>query len=121
MASGADKEAPRRDAEERRPGAAGASADESPMWRALLALESPATLDFDDPSLEWRRLFAEVLGTFLLVLAGAGAVVVGTVTGGVSRAAAVTVPGLTVRGRGGGPGGRHGGAGTLGVRRRGAR
>jgi aquaporin Z len=66
------------------------------MWRALLALESPSTLDFDDPALEWRRLFSEVLGTFLLVLAGAGAVVVGAVAGGISRAAAVTVPGLTV-------------------------
>jgi aquaporin Z len=66
------------------------------MWRALLALESPGTLDFDDPALEWRRLFSEILGTFLLVLAGAGAVVVDAVLGGVTRAAAVTVPGLTV-------------------------
>jgi aquaporin Z len=44
-----------------------------------------------------RRLFSELLGTFLLVLAGAGAVVVGAVSDGqVSRAAAVTAPGLTV-------------------------
>jgi aquaporin Z len=65
--------------------------------RALLALESPATLDFDDPALEWRRLFSEILGTFLLVLAGAGAAVVGAVSGdGISRTAAVTAPGLTV-------------------------
>jgi aquaporin Z len=65
--------------------------------RALLALENPATLDFDDPALEWRRLFSEILGTFLLVLAGAGAVVVGAVSGGaISRPAAVTAPGLTV-------------------------
>src|SRR6476469_5406086 len=65
--------------------------------RALLALESPATLDFDDPTLEWRRLFSELLGAFLLVMAGAGAGVVGAVAGGeISRAAAVTVPGLTV-------------------------
>src|SRR2546422_869726 len=65
--------------------------------RALLALESPATLDFDDPALEWRRLFAEILGTFLLVLAGAGAVVVDAVSGGsIGRTAAVTAPGLTV-------------------------
>ena len=28
--------------------------------------------NFDNPALEWRRLFSEVLGTFLLVLVGAG-------------------------------------------------
>lgn len=44
-----------------------------------------------------RRLFSEVLGTFLLVLAGAGAPVVNAVShGGVSRTAAVAAPGLTV-------------------------
>jgi aquaporin Z len=44
-----------------------------------------------------RRLFAELFGTFLLVLAGAGATVVGAVShGGISRSAAVTAPGLTV-------------------------
>jgi aquaporin Z len=54
-------------------------------------------LDFDDPALEGRRIFAELLGTFLLVLAGAGAVVVDAVSGGeIGRGAAVTVPGLTV-------------------------
>src|SRR5437660_10887601 len=53
--------------------------------------------NFDDPALEWRRLFSEILGTFLLVMAGAGAVVVGAVSGGaISRTAAVTAPGLTV-------------------------
>jgi aquaporin Z len=56
--------------------------------RALLALEVPASLDFDDPALEWRRLFSEILGTFLLVLAGAG--VVAAVSGGaIGRSAAV--------------------------------
>jgi aquaporin Z len=65
--------------------------------RALLALESPAMLDFEDPRFKWRRLFSEVLGTFMLVMAGAGAVVVNAVSGGeVSRTAAVTAPGLTV-------------------------
>ena len=44
-----------------------------------------------------RRGFAETLGTFLLVLAGAGAVVVGAVSKGeISRNAAVVAPGLTV-------------------------
>jgi len=65
--------------------------------RALLALENPEMLDFDDPSFAWRRLFSELLGTFLLVLAAAGAVVVDAVSGGsIGRNAAVTAPGLTV-------------------------
>src|SRR5437868_3548962 len=65
--------------------------------RALLALESPSTLDFDDPSLEWRRLFSEILGTFLLVLVGAGGDVVNAVSNNaISRSAAVTAPGLMV-------------------------
>ncbi len=52
---------------------------------------------FDDPALESRRLFAEALGTFLLVLAGAGAGVVSAVSHvAIGRAAAVSAPGLTV-------------------------
>lgn len=52
---------------------------------------------FDDPALEGRRLFAEMLGTFLLVLAGAGAGVVAAASHvAIGRAAAVTAPGLTV-------------------------
>ena len=44
-----------------------------------------------------RRLFSELFGTFLLVLAGAGAAVVNAVTpGSIGRQAAVTAPGLTV-------------------------
>ena len=65
--------------------------------RALLALEFPELLDFDEPRLEWRRLFAELFGTFLLVLAGAGGAVVDAVSHGqVSRSAAVAAPGLMV-------------------------
>ena len=53
--------------------------------------------NFDDPALEWRRLFSEILGTFLLVLVGAGGAVVNAVSNGqISRAAAVTAPGLMV-------------------------
>jgi aquaporin Z len=64
--------------------------------RALLALEFPG-LKFDEPRLEWRRLFSELFGTFLLVLAGAGAGVAGALSGGaISRSAAVAAPGLTV-------------------------
>lgn len=67
------------------------------MWRQLLALELPGARHFDDPRLQWRRLFAELFGTFLLVLAAAGGPVVGAVShGAVSRSAAVAAPGLTV-------------------------
>jgi aquaporin Z len=63
----------------------------------LLALESPGAFDFDDPAHEWRRLFSEILGTFLLVLVGAGGAVVDAVShGAISRGAAVTAPGLMV-------------------------
>jgi aquaporin Z len=65
----------------------------------LLSLQYPGLADFDDPRLAWRRLFSEILGTFFLVLAGAGGAVVGAISGGaISRAAAVTAPGLTVMG-----------------------
>jgi aquaporin Z len=65
--------------------------------QALLALEYPGTKDFDDASLEWRRLFSELLGTFLLVLVGAGGAVVNAEShGAISRTAAVTGPGLMV-------------------------
>ena len=65
--------------------------------RAALALEFPSMLDFEDPALEWRRLFSELLGTFLLVMVGAGGGVVDAVSHGmISRAAAVTGPGLMV-------------------------
>jgi len=65
--------------------------------RAALALEFPSILEFDDPALEWRRLFSELLGTFLLVMAGAGGGVVDAVSHGmIGRSAAVTAPGLTV-------------------------
>jgi aquaporin Z len=62
-----------------------------------MALEFPGMLEFDDPALEWRRLFSELLGTFMLVLVGAGGGVVAAVSHGlISRAAAVTAPGLMV-------------------------
>jgi len=63
----------------------------------VLALEFPALYDFDDPGLEWRRLFSEFFGTFLLVLVGAGAVVVNALSHGqIGRPAAVAAPGLMV-------------------------
>lgn len=52
---------------------------------------------FADPSRELRRLFSELFGTFLLVLAGAGAPVVDAFShGAIGRGAAVTAPGLMV-------------------------
>ena len=63
----------------------------------LLGLEFGDGPDFDDPHHEWRRLFSELLGTFFLVLVGAGGAVVGAASdGAISRTAAVTAPGLMV-------------------------
>ena len=59
--------------------------------------EPPPVHDFDDLSIEWRRLFAEALGTFLLLLVAVGSDVVGSVTSATpSRAAAATAPALMV-------------------------
>ncbi len=64
--------------------------------RERLAQDFPALLDFDDPRFAWRRLFAELFGTFLLVLSAAGAGVVAELSGGgVSRSAVAAAPGLT--------------------------
>jgi aquaporin Z len=65
--------------------------------RALLELEFPGLAGFDDPRQEWRRLFSELFGTFLLVLVAAGAAVVEALShGSISRPAAVAAPGLMV-------------------------
>jgi aquaporin Z len=53
--------------------------------------------DFEDPSQEWRRLFSELFGTFLLVLVAAGGGMMGQAFPDmVSRTAAVVAPGLMV-------------------------
>jgi aquaporin Z len=53
--------------------------------------------DFDDPSQEWRRLFAELFGTFLLVMVAAGGDMMGRAfPGSISRSAAVVAPGMMV-------------------------
>jgi aquaporin Z len=67
----------------------------SPRSRHLLALEFGSKADFDDPSLEGRRLFAELLGTFFLVLVAAGGGILHG-QGQISLAAAVIAPGLMV-------------------------
>jgi aquaporin Z len=51
---------------------------------------------FLDPGNKWRALFAETWGTFLLVLAGAGAAVAGKITGEVSTGMEAVVPGIMV-------------------------
>jgi aquaporin Z len=65
--------------------------------RHLLALEFGNRAQFDDPRLEWRRLFSEMLGTFFLLLAAAGGGILHA-EGQISLAAAVVAPGLTVLG-----------------------
>jgi aquaporin Z len=66
-----------------------------PRTRQMLALEFGSTADFDDPSLEWRRLFSELLGTFMLVLVAAGGGLLHA-KGQISLSAAVVAPGLMV-------------------------
>lgn len=60
-----------------------------------LALGFGSVSEFWDPRLEYRRLFAEVLGTFLLVLVAAGGGLLHA-KGQISLAAAVVAPGLMV-------------------------
>jgi aquaporin Z len=62
-------------------------------YRAWLAFGSPD--EFADPRLAYRRLFSELLGTFLLVLAAAGGGLLHA-KGEISLAAAVVAPGLMV-------------------------
>lgn len=53
--------------------------------------------DFRDPDQEWRRLFSELYGTFLLVLVAAGGGMMGEAfPNTISRSAAVVAPGLMV-------------------------
>jgi aquaporin Z len=68
-----------------------------PRTRHLLALEFGSRAQFDDNRLEWRRLFSELLGTFMLVLVAAGGGILHG-KGQISLAAAVVAPGLMVMG-----------------------
>src|ERR1700751_3503211 len=55
--------------------------------------------DFQDPNQEWRRLFSEFYGTFLLVLVAAGGGMMSQAfPGTITRSAAVVAPGLMVMG-----------------------
>src|ERR1700752_905901 len=55
--------------------------------------------DFDAPPQEWRRLFSELYGTFLLVLVAAGGGMMSQAfPDTITRSAAVVAPGLMVMG-----------------------
>jgi len=63
--------------------------------RRLLFLEFGSRADFENPQLAYRRLFSELLGTFMLVLVAAGGGILHA-KGEISLAAAVVAPGLMV-------------------------
>ena len=68
---------------------------ESSVQPRLLA--GSASFDFLESAHEWRRLFAETWGTFLLVVVAAGADVVGAQSGGaISLGMKVVAPGMMV-------------------------
>src|ERR1700722_9848035 len=71
------------------------TAREAERARHLWWLEFGSRDEFEDPSLEYRRLFAELLGTFMLVLVAAGGGLLHA-QGKISLAAAVVAPGLLV-------------------------
>jgi aquaporin Z len=66
-----------------------------PRTMHLLALEFGSKAQFEDPRFEWRRLFSELLGTFMLVLVAAGGGLLHS-EGQITLAAAVVAPGLMV-------------------------
>ncbi|MDQ2839316.1 MAG: aquaporin [Actinomycetota bacterium] len=76
---------------------AAVQARHGPRIAQLLERQPVWGRDFGDLQYEWRRLFSELFGTFLLVVAGAGAGVVQFRSGGqIGRVAEVSAPALTV-------------------------
>ena len=60
-------------------------------------IQKQVSPDFLNPALEWRRIFAETWGTFLLVLVAAGGGVVAARSGGaVTLGMQVVAPGIMV-------------------------
>jgi aquaporin Z len=87
--------------DDRSPGAAAAASSRDVEEVAQYATGRLLAIfeDFQDPSQEWRRLFSELFGTFLLVLVAAGGGMMGQAfPNTVSRTAAVVAPGLMVLG-----------------------
>jgi len=71
--------------------------DSSPLLATAEQRMALMVRNFDDPSREWRRVCAEVFGTFFLVLVAAGGPMIDhSIPGSVGRAAAVVAPGLMV-------------------------
>jgi len=71
--------------------------DQSQSSASRRLLNPQVAPDFSNPALEWRRKFAEIWGTFLLVLVAAGGGVVRDLSGGsLSLAMIVVAPGLMV-------------------------
>jgi aquaporin Z len=67
------------------------------LARALFGNAPPWVKDFGDLAYEWRRLFAEFVGTFLLVVVAAGAGVVDATSHGmIGRVPSVVAPALMV-------------------------
>jgi len=74
-----------------------AHSDRTRLTAEQRMLQGSATPDFLEPAHEWRRLFAETWGTFLLVVVAAGAVVVGAQSSGaITLGMKVIAPGLMV-------------------------
>jgi aquaporin Z len=74
-----------------------AHADRIESTQEQLMLHGSAPPDFLESAHEWRRLFAEAWGTFLLVVVAAGAGAVGAQSGGViTLSMKVVAPGLMV-------------------------
>ncbi len=79
----------------------GASGEPLLAWLARRsAVQRRRAVEFDDPRLEYRRLFSEVWGTFLLVMVAAGGGVIGATSygGGLTLAMKALAPGVMVMG-----------------------
>ena len=78
-------------------GSSGTQRNKGGMLGALDERVEGAIKDFYDPKFEGRRLFAELIGTFFLVLVACGGAVVNAQSGGqIPLAVRVTAPGLMV-------------------------
>ena len=74
---------------------ASVQAHEADRARRVSMLAFGSRSEFDDPRLEYRRLFSELLGTFFLVFVAAGGGLLHA-EGQISLSAAVVAPGLMV-------------------------